>query len=593
MCRQVSIRSRLYRSAFICAFALTLFATASAAATQKTYLDWIDDAIAAIETGRMPDAVQTLNQALALNENDPLAHCALGFALLTGSRPVTEARSEFAAAAQLDPSCAEAAYGLGLVALAKSDLGEAARLFVQAQQARPDLDMAGTIGYVKHLAGGVCDLPVQNPRDESLRALHALTLMREGSYADAESVWRDLQAKAYRTGFGERFGCSMTFDKSRPLALTGSPIKRPYRSQTSSRAELPTVSGNVNLKADLSRAHEVRIVSFFVDGTFVGMSNTPPFSYVWNTRRTCNGVHTVKIEGYDSTSAVVSSKSMKVQVANKGDGLPSARVTGDRADELWRRLWACMRVKPSAASVNYNMAVCAAHRGDRETEKAALERVLAADPDHAEAANRLSALYGPAPHTGPIYGGSKTRKVIALTFDDGPKSDTGRILDILKQKGVKATFFVVGAQANAYPDTVRRIAAEGHQIGCHTYNHRDLEYLTESEIIQELFMTAATLRMLTGQEVRYLRPPGGHVGKRLPIVARKFGLTTVLWSANCAPYEGKSRNKLFEYVVSSARPGGIVLLHNLELVTVSALPDIIDALKRKGYEFVRVSELPS
>jgi len=593
VCRQVSIRSKLYKPTVVCAFALVLFAAASVTAAQKTYLDWIDDALAAIETGRNPDAVQSLSQALALNENDPLAHCALGFALLTGGRPLAEAGSEFAAAAQLDTTCAEAAYGLGLVALAKADIAEAARLFIQAQQARPDLNMAGTIGYVKYLAGGISDLPAENSYDEALQALHALTQMQHGCYSDAESIWQSLQEKAWRTGCGERFGCSMTFDKSRPLALTGSPIKRAYRSQAPARAKLPTVSGNVNLKADLSRAREVRMVSFFVDGAFVGMSNTPPFSYVWNTRKTPNGVHTVRIEGSDAAGTVVSSKSMKVVVANKGDGLPSARVAGRRADELWRRLWACMSVKASAANVNYNVALCASHRGDREAEKAALERVLAADPDHEEAAGRLSALYGHAARTGPIYGGSKARKVIALTFDDGPKSDTARILDILKQKGVKATFFLVGAQAQTYPDIVKRIAAEGHQVGSHTYNHRDLEYLTESQITQELFKTAATLRALTGQEVRYLRPPGGHVGKKLPTVARRFHLTTVLWSANCAPYEGKSRQKLFDYVVSSAKPGGIVLLHNLELVTLNALPDIIDALRRKGYEFVTVSELPN
>lgn len=592
MRRQASIRSMLYKRRFICVLALMLFAAASATAAQKTYLDWVDEAIAAIEVGRNLGAAQSLNQALDLNENDPLAHCVLGFALLTGGRPLAEAKSEFAAAVQLDPTCAEAVYGLGLVALAKPDLGEAARLFIQAQQVQPDLNMAGAIGYVKYLAGGVFDPPAENLYDdESLQAICALTLMRKRCYDDAESIWRDLQAKAWQTGCGERFGCSMTFDRARPLVVTGEPIKQAHRSQTSSRAKLPTVSGNVSLKADLSRARDVRIVSFFVDGAFVGMSNTPPFSYLWNTRKTPNGVHTVRIEGYDGTNTIVSSKSTKVLVANKGDGLPSARATGERADELWRRLWACMRIKASAASVNYNMALCAAQRGDQESEKAALERVLAADPDHEEAAARLSALYGPAVRVGPIYGGSNARKVIALTFDDGPKGDTARILDVLKQKGVKATFFLVGAQANSYPDIVKRIAAEGHQIGSHTYNHCNLEYLTESEITQELFKTAATLRALTGQEVRYLRPPGGHVGKRLPIVTARFHLTSVLWSTNCAPYEGKSRKKLFDYVVSSAKPGGIVLLHNLELVTLDALPDIIDALRRKGYEFVTVSEL--
>ncbi len=564
----------------------------TAIAAEKTYLDWVSDGLAAIEAGRMPDAVESLQQALVANENDPLAHCALGFALLVGGRPPSDANGEFAAATQLDPDCAEAKYGLGLVALAKPDLGEAGTLFAQAQQMQTEINMAGTIGYVKSLAGGSYDPPAGNPYDESLQALRALALMKTGSYGDAESIWHNLQAKAYRTGCGERLGCSMTFDRAKPLALTGWPVGKSYRPAAASRRKLPTVSGNVSLKADLSKAQEVHIVSFFVDGAFVGMSNTAPFNYIWDTRKTPNGVHVVKIEGSDSRSAVVTSKSMTVVVANQGERLPSAQVTGERADKLWQRLWACMCIKPSAATVNYNIALCAGRRGDRDAEKAALERVLAADPDRTDAATRLSALYGPAAHAAPLYRGSTSKKVIALTFDDGPKSDTDRILDILKAKDVKATFFVVGKQVDTYPDTVKRIAADGHQIGCHTYNHRDLEYLTESEITQEFFKTTATVRMLTGREVRYLRPPGGHEGKKLPAVARRFGLTTVFWTANCSPYEGKSQKKLFEYVVSSAKPGGIVLLHNLELVTVQALPDIIDALRRKGYEFVTVSELP-
>jgi len=590
--RELDIRPPLNKTFLLCTLALTMLVAANANAAEKTYLDWVSESTSAIEAGRMPDAVKSLRQALVVNANDPLAHCELGFALLVGGRPASEARAQFSEALRLDPDCATANYGLGLVALAKPDLSEAARLFCQAQQQRPDLDMAGAIGYVRYIAGGNYDPPAENPYDESLQALRALALMRTGAYGDAEAVWRDLQKKAFRAGCGERLGCSMTFDRLRPLALTGWGISKPYSAPAATQSNLTKVSGNVSLRADLTNAREVHIVSFFVDGSFVGMSNTPPFNYVWDTTKTPNGVHTVKIEGSDSTGAAVTTKSMNVAVANKGAARPSARATGERADQLWQRLWACMCVKPSSAVVNYNIALCAAHRGDRDEEKAALERVLAADPGCSEAAKRLSAIYGPSAGASALYEGRPTRKVIALTFDDGPKADTGRILDILRTKGVKATFFLVGKQADAFPETVKRIASEGHQIGCHTYDHRDLEYLTESEITQEIFKTTATVRMLTGRDVRYLRPPGGHEGKKLPNVARRFGLTTVFWSSNCSPYEGKSRKKLTDYVVSSAKPGGIILLHNLELVTLQALPDIIDSLRRRGYEFVTVSELP-
>jgi peptidoglycan/xylan/chitin deacetylase (PgdA/CDA1 family) len=228
---------------------------------------------------------------------------------------------------------------------------------------------------------------------------------------------------------------------------------------------------------------------------------------------------------------------------------------------------------------------------DAAAEKTALERVLAADPTYMDAAHRL-ALMRPSRGTEyNFYKGSNGRKVLALTFDDGPKADTGRILDILKAKGVKATFFVVGKQVEAFPDQLERIANDGHEIGNHTYNHRNCQYLSESEITQEIFRASAAVRAVTGREIEFMRPPGGHSSKNLSNVMRRFGLTTTYWSVNCSKYEGTTRKKLYDHVINSARPGGIILLHNLELVTVQALPDIIDTLRSKGYSFVTLSEL--
>jgi len=589
--QQLTSRSSLYKTLLLCAVALSaLLASNAALAAGKTYLDWVADSVAAVGEGRTTDAISSLRQALASNANDPLAHTTLGLALLCGGR-ADGAKKEFGAALQLDPNCAEAEYGLGLVSLAKPDLSEAARLFCQAQQAAPDLGIEGTIGYVKSLAGGAFEPSHDTPDDEPLQALGAMTLMKTGRWAQAEAIWTTLQAKAVRPGFDERLGCSMTFARSSPVALTGWPVGKSYRPFGAGRGKLPVVSGNVSLKADLSRARDVHIVSFFVDGKFVAMTNTMPFNYVWDTTKTPNGAHTIKIEGSDASGAAVSEKSTNVVVGNKGSDVPSGRVAGDRARQIWQQLWRCMALKPSAAAVNYNLARCARELRETEVEKAALERVLAANPTYMDAVQRLSTLCKPYKSYVRLYKGDGSRKVVALTFDDGPKHDAGRILDILKAKGVTATFFVVGKQADAFPALVKRMADEGHEIGCHTYNHLDLEYLSETQITQEVFKTAATVRSLTGRETRFLRPPGGHEGKRLPEVMRRFGLTTVFWSSNCSPYEGKSRKRLFDYVVSSARPGGVILLHNLELVTVQALPDIIDALRSKGYGFVTLSEM--
>ena len=556
----------------------------------KSYLQLVAESIGALEQGRTTDAATSLRQALASNANDPLAHTALGFALLSGGRP-DEAKKEFTVAAQLKPDRAEATYGLGLVALSKPNIAEAVRLFCAAQQARPELGIESSIGYVKILAGGVYEPKNVTMGDEAAQALQALALAKTGRWSDAMQTWIDLQAKAARPGFGERLGCSMTMVRSSPLATVGWNIGKAYQSPSSVRSKLPVVAGNVNLKADLTRAQDVHIVSFFVDGKFVGMTNTPPFNYIWDTRTVANGAHVIKIQGSDSLGEVVSEKTADVMVGNKTAQAPSAHVTGADADEVWNRLWECMVLKPSATMVNYNLAVCALQLHDTQAARIALERVLAANPMYMDAPQKLSAIYGPSNQYLRVSHGSGSQKVIALTFDDGPKKDTGRILDILKAKGVRATFFLVGKQAVLFPDTVKRIAKDGHEIGNHTYDHQDLEYLTEGEITQQIFKNIATLRSLTGCDVRYMRPPGCHEGKKLPTVMKRFGLTTVLWTSDCARYEGTTRKKLYDYAVSSARPGGVILLHNLELVTLQALPDIVDTLRSRGYRFVTLSEL--
>ncbi len=554
-----------------------------------SYIDSVNEALGAMKEGRNVDAVASLVVALEANANDPLAHVALATALLHGGQ-TAEAEKEYRAAVQKDVDCGPAHYGLGLVALLKANISEAARYFIQAQQASPETPLEGSIGYVKMLAGG--DFAADSSSDdETLMALRAIMLTETGQFAEAFDIWKTLQNEALRRGFGERLGCAMTFVKAEPLVVTGESVGQSYKPAATSINKLPVVSGNVSLKADLTKAANVHIVSFFVDGRFVGMTNTPPFNYVWDTKTTSNGAHVIKIEGTDIRGDVVSAKSTDVMVQNEGVDIPSGKVTGKYADAAWQNLWDVMLMKPSVSAINYNMALCARHLRDAAAEKTALERVLAADPTYMDAAHRL-ALMRPSRGTEyNFYKGSNGRKVLALTFDDGPKADTGRILDILKAKGVKATFFVVGKQVEAFPDQLERIANDGHEIGNHTYNHRNCQYLSESEITQEIFRASAAVRAVTGREIEFMRPPGGHSSKNLSNVMRRFGLTTTYWSVNCSKYEGTTRKKLYDHVINSARPGGIILLHNLELVTVQALPDIIDTLRSKGYSFVTLSEL--
>lgn len=569
--------------------ALWIISTGASCATpENSYIGNISEALDALKSGQTRESLQSLKKALAYNAGDPIAHVALGLTLLSGGR-ADDAMNEFKIALELD-KCAEAYYGQGLAYLNKCDYSSAISSFKQAQTAKPGPDIQAAIYYAEMMSGVSNAQMNTDSQNESMQALSAFKLMNERQYSEAISVWKKLQPGTVRPTFGERIGCSMTFLKNSPVALTGWPISEPYNAPSPTNSKLKAVSGTITLKADLSNARSVAMVSFFVDDVFVGITNHQPFEYKWDTTKSANGLHKIQIKGNDNSGFVITEKSTEVMVHNEGKMTPLL-VTGSAADKAWEALWQLLVLKPSAVAINYNLAVCAIDSKDNDTAIAALERVLAIDPDYRDAAEQLSALYSPNEGEARLFKCDTNKKVIALTFDDGPRANTPELLDLLKQKDVKATFFVVGKQAETYESTLQRMSDDGHELQNHTYNHRDLEYLSDREIMLELFKASAVVRSLTGKALRFIRPPGGHEGARLPAIAQTFGITTVFWTINCYKYEGTTKEKMHNYVVSSAKPGAIILMHNAEAISLRALPNIIDDLKKKGYSFVTISEL--
>jgi peptidoglycan/xylan/chitin deacetylase (PgdA/CDA1 family) len=203
-----------------------------------------------------------------------------------------------------------------------------------------------------------------------------------------------------------------------------------------------------------------------------------------------------------------------------------------------------------------------------------------------------------------LYGRIVTRgpgdqRLVALTFDDGPNDPaTSRILDVLAEKGVKATFFVVGENARVFPDTVRRTVAEGHAVGNHSYQHRKRDTLRdvryqELERTQEAIFEAAGIR-----PALYRSPNGFHTPWQLRAV-RRAGLTTVHWDVQTKDWERPDPDTIVRRVLDHVHPGAIVLMHDGDdthhgsdrTPTIEALPRLIDALRERGYRLVTVPEL--
>ncbi|UNO39354.1 polysaccharide deacetylase family protein [Streptomyces sp. MST-110588] len=184
---------------------------------------------------------------------------------------------------------------------------------------------------------------------------------------------------------------------------------------------------------------------------------------------------------------------------------------------------------------------------------------------------------------------------VALTFDDGPCPPyTGEILDVLRVHQVPATFFCVGLHADAHPEVLERIAAQGHHIGNHTWSHPYLPDLTRAELDFQIDATNRAVRRVTGTEPRLLRPP---YGSRTPEVLRWLadrGMTTVLWDNDPCDWAVPGAEAIAGAVVEQTRNGSIVLMHDGggdRSQTVAALPGIIGQLAARGHEFVTADEI--
>jgi polysaccharide deacetylase family sporulation protein PdaB len=202
---------------------------------------------------------------------------------------------------------------------------------------------------------------------------------------------------------------------------------------------------------------------------------------------------------------------------------------------------------------------------------------------------------------GPTFSEGKTsQKVVALTFDDGPYPPyTGQILDILKEEKVPATFFVVGRNAEKHPELVRRIVAEGHQLGNHTYNHVDLLKADRTTIADEVDRTNKVLQAITGAPAHVVRPPHGFRDSVVLDVMAERGLKVVEWSVMSRDWTNPGADTIASRTLDNVKSGAVILLHDGDGVvavaprtqTVEATRKIIRELKAKDYKFVTVDEI--
>ena len=188
--------------------------------------------------------------------------------------------------------------------------------------------------------------------------------------------------------------------------------------------------------------------------------------------------------------------------------------------------------------------------------------------------------------------GSPRRKWLALTIDDGPHPDyTPYLLAILKKFNVKATFFLVGAMAERYPELVKAEFLDGHAIGNHTYNHVNLTKIPTEEAATEIEACGDVLQTITKQRPHLFRPPGGDYNDNVAEAAESLGYTTVLWSDNAGDWLSPGRRVIEGKVLGRAYNGGVILMHDGIQETIDVLPQLLTILKREGYQFVTIDQM--
>lgn len=178
-------------------------------------------------------------------------------------------------------------------------------------------------------------------------------------------------------------------------------------------------------------------------------------------------------------------------------------------------------------------------------------------------------------------------KYVALTFDDGPRQETtSALLDGLLEREAKATFFLIGEEIEHQEDLVKRMAAEGHQVGNHSWSHKNLKELSPEDAALEIGRTDQALQKVLGEGSYWLRPPYG-----LPNPKEPLNVPIIRWNVDPRDWESRDTEAVYQHVLSHVKPDSIILLHDIYETSVDAALRLLDTLGEQGYRFVTVEEL--
>jgi peptidoglycan/xylan/chitin deacetylase (PgdA/CDA1 family) len=301
---------------------------------------------------------------------------------------------------------------------------------------------------------------------------------------------------------------------------------------------------------------------------------------------------------------------LKVKVANVGNDVSqrSDPFPTDIADGLWSLL----SIHPAYKAAEYTLAQAYTAGKDRARAIDHLVVAAALDGEYRNVDGDIDQIFGSARRSFQVasarncsfvrssggqivefWSGSTKLKEVALTFDDGPSPQiTPILLDNLKKAGVPGTFFVVGIRASAAPDLLREMHSSGFEVENHTYTHPNLGQCLSVHILEEYLRNGIVIRSLTGRWPCFLRPPGGNSNPEVMRIAHECGMIGGFWTVDALRAEDSgSPQEVAQYVVSKARPGAIILMHNGSEATANSIGAMAVGLKARGFKCVTLAQL--
>lgn len=262
-----------------------------------------------------------------------------------------------------------------------------------------------------------------------------------------------------------------------------------------------------------------------------------------------------------------------------------------------RRIVVLFSIATAAAAVAASLAFTTRHEKSKAPARATTtaqiwrhrQRGARAEPKPEAKADRAAARF--AEIGLPLYCGAGSRRLAALTFDDGPSVYTAKdVLPVLGARHARATFFILGRHIAGFQSPILKELQHG-ALGDHTWNHASLPGLNRLAMRAEIGDTQHQLQQLTGRPVRLFRPPYGAHNAKIDRQVRAYGMLEVLWSVDSHDWKGLTPKALIKRVLSLVRPGSIVLMHDIQPSTVQALPKLVRALHHHRFRLVSVPEL--